>query len=156
MRVTVAEFEDSAVTFSAQNLPESAVFTSGGELLYRADSADIGRREVTFSAVFGGESASLKVQFLVLAGGGITVGPNPFSDSLTIFLGPNSGNLEEISIHLASGEKVWESSADNNISQSATVTWYGTNSRGGKIAPGVYFIVVRTDRVTQKFKVFMM
>ncbi len=154
-KVTVPGFEDSAVVFSAQNLPLSAVFTSDGELRYKAVLEDIGTRVIQLNASFGGGTASARIDFSVLAGDGITAGPNPFSDSLTIFLGPNSGNLQNISIHMPTGEKVWEISADNNSSQSATVIWYGTNFQGQRVAPGVYFVLVRTDRLTQKIKVLL-
>lgn len=156
LRVSVVGFEDSAVTFSAQNLPPTAVFTADGELRYKAVEEDIGSREIEFFAVFGSETASLKVQLSVFIQGRVAVGPNPFSDSLIIFLGLNAGNLQEISIHTAAGEKVWESSADNNNGHGGTVIWRGINFRGQRVAPGVYFIVVRTDGLTQKFKVFLM
>ena len=156
LKVTVAGFEDSAVTFSPQNLPPTAVFTVDGELRYKAVEEDIGSREVEFFALFKGETTSLKVQFSVFLQGGIAVGPNPFSDSLRVFLGPDAGKLQEISIHTVAGEKVWEISADNNNGQGAIFVWRGINFRGQRVAPGVYFIVVRTDRLTQKFKVFLM
>ena len=89
-----------------------------------------------------------------MVGEKIVAGPNPFTDSLTIFIGPDEGQPVEISIHAANGEKVWDNYSDNYNMATSTVVWRATNNSGDRVAPGVYFVIVRTETSVGKFKVF--
>jgi subtilisin family serine protease len=153
---SIPDYEDSAVEFSATNLPPSAVFTESGELRYMAVADDIGDWEIRITAVFGIDAAAVDFRLIVVGESGISCGPNPFSDSTTIFVSSKAGNLKNISIYSIAGEKVWEKSADNNVKPGDVIAWRGKNSQGQRVAPGVYLVFVKTDRLTQKFKLLLM
>jgi Subtilase family len=158
LRITVSGMEGYIPELSVENLPSSAVFVDNhdrtGDLRYKAEKEDGGTRIIEFIATLGEGEYRLAVSLTVLAGRGVTFGPNPFSDSVTIFFGPAAGRPVEISIHSADGEKVWGKLADNYNSERGTVTWYGVNDRGEKVTPGVYYMIVITDQSTEKVKLF--
>jgi len=155
---TVTGLPDSILTFSATNLPDGAVFADNGNrtatLRYLASIGEIGTRVFQVRADFGVGSYTLDVSLSIVPQDHIAVGPNPFSDSLTIFIGPNDGRPVEISIHTINGEKVWDNFTDNYNEITATVVWNCRNNNGAEVASGVYFVVVQTERLTRKFKVF--
>lgn len=154
----VTGLPDSIPTFSANNLPDGAVFVDNGNrtatLRYLAPVGEIGTRIIQIEAEFGVGSYTLDVSLSIVPQDHIAVGPNPFSDSLTIFIGPDDGRPVEISIHTINGEKVWDNYSDNYNEITATVIWNCENNDGAKVASGVYFVVVQTERLTRKFKVF--
>ena len=158
LRITVSGMEGSIPELSAENLPSSAVFVDNhdrtGNLKYKAIREDSGTRSIVFIATLGAGEYRLAVSLTVLAGRGVTFGPNPFSDSVTIFLGPAAGRPVEISIHSADGEKVWGKFSDNYNSERGTVIWHGVNDRGEKVTPGVYYMIVKTEKSTEKVKLF--
>ncbi len=158
LRITVSGMEGYIPELSAENLPSSAVFVDNhdrtGDLKYKAEKLDTGARTITFIATLGAGEYRLAAGLTVLAGRGVTFGPNPFSDSVTIFLGPAAGQLVEISIHSADGEKVWEKISDNYNSERGIVTWHGVNDRGERVTPGVYYMIVKTETSTEKVKLF--
>ncbi|RKX24571.1 MAG: hypothetical protein DRP46_13065 [Candidatus Zixiibacteriota bacterium] len=121
---------------------------------YSGKADDIGSRVVTFSAVSGDAAVSEDVSFTVTAQRNLAAGPNPFDDSLTIFLGAGSGEVEEISVYSANGEKVWDNFSDTYNRETRTVVWRGVNNSGARVTSGVYLVYVRTVSVTEKFKVF--
>ena len=155
---SVTGLPDSIPTFSANNLPDGAVFVDNGNrtstLRYLAPVSEIGTRIFQVKAEFGVGSYTLDVSLSIVPQDNIAVGPNPFSDSLTIFIGPDDGRPVEISIHTINGEKVWGNFTDNYNEITATVIWNCENNNGDKVASGVYFVVVQTERLTRKFKVF--
>ncbi len=155
LQVTTIEGDDTNIVFTAIGLPSSAIFTSDGKLSYLGKEEDIGTRKVMFMASYNGMADTAEALFSVIPKSDMTLGPNPFRDSVNIYIGPNSGNAQNISIHEVNGEKVWEITADKLNGMGAVVTWHGINHLGQKTAPGVYLIVVRTDRLTEKFKVLM-
>ncbi|MCX6826933.1 MAG: S8 family serine peptidase [candidate division Zixibacteria bacterium] len=163
LTITVSGMGIEVPNITAVNLPASAIFIADNskrtaDLRYLAKIEDVGLWEPLFIADFGTLADTFHLQLTIATrpqdGGHITVGPNPFSDSLTIFLGSNAGRPTEISIHTANGEKVWDNFTDNYNSARATVTWRGINNSGEKVASGVYFVVVKTERVQTKIKVF--
>ncbi len=86
----------------------------------------------------------------------VSAGPNPFSESVRIFVGEAAGEVKSISIFNTSGEIVWEKV--NNFLPTADATyglqqpWDGRNLDGEAVAAGVYIVVVVTDRQTYQFK----
>jgi len=160
MTVSVSGYEDtSGVTvITAANLPVTAEFIDNGDrtatLKYSGKADDIGSRVVTFSAVSGDAAVSEDVSFTVTAQRNLAAGPNPFDDSLTIFLGAGSGEVEEISVYSTNGEKVWDNFSDTYNRETGTVVWRGVNNSGARVTSGVYLVYVRTVSVTEKFKVF--
>jgi len=160
LTISVFGFEDeSGVTaISALNLPSSAELTDNGDrtatLKYSGKMDDLGSRTVTFEAVSGDVSISDEISFTVTAQRTLAAGPNPFEDSLMIFLGAGSGEVQEISIFTPNGEKVWDNFSDTYNSVTGTVVWKGINNSGAEVTTGVYLVYVRTESLTEKFKVF--
>jgi len=108
--ISVFGQDTNSVVITAYYLPDSVEYSDSGNgvanLKYKARSEDIGTRTLHFSAMAGLMQASIEVLFTVFANEEITAGPNPFSDSLTVFLGPDPGTLKNISIFSINGEKV--------------------------------------------------
>jgi hypothetical protein len=95
-----------------------------------------------------------ELSLTVVPGVKLVAGPNPFTDSLIIFLGTNDAVFKEISIYSVNGEKVWEKSSDTYNMESASVVWHGVNNSGAEVASGVYLVYVRTSDSEHKLKVF--
>jgi len=86
----------------------------------------------------------------------VTAGPNPFQDSVYVYIQPSAGNVESISIFNAAGEIVWEKVNNFRLNADALTVlpeqWDGRNLAGRKAAAGVYIMFVRTDRHTFRIK----
>ncbi len=158
LTISVFGQDTNDVSFAAYNLPNSAEFVktddSTARLTYKAVPEDIGTRQIQFNASAGVMMASETVSFTVFADPDIIAGPNPFSDTVTIFLGTGSGPLKNISIYSINGEKVWDDFSDSYNEEAGTIVWRGGNNKGCRAAAGVYLILVETDKVTRKLKVF--
>lgn len=160
LTVSVIGYEDEGgvTDITAENLPATATFTDNGDrtaaLKYAGIREDVGSRRVIFTAVSGDAEASDSVSFTVTLGQKVAAGPNPFTDSLVIFVGAGGGEVEEISIFTANGEKVWDNFSDNYNKETGTVVWKGVNNSGARVTSGVYLVYVRTESITEKFKVF--
>jgi serine protease AprX len=90
---------------------------------------------------------------LWVAGSGLVyAGPNPFADSVRIFVRPEAGLCRSVTIFSPSGEKVWEQ-VNSSATTADDITWYGTNRHGRQVAPGVYLVLVQTDHHTVRLKV---
>lgn len=77
----------------------------------------------------------------------VYAGPNPFFDSLRIFVDSSAGMVVSVSVFNSMGEIVWEKV--NNFADVAdlmTETWDGRNQQGTIVAAGVYVVLVKTDR----------
>ena len=83
--------------------------------------------------------------------GTVRVGPNPFRDSVSIFIDKSEGSSVSVSVFNSAGEKVWES-LNNSGASSDVITWDGRNSMGRETAPGVYLVQVSTDQVEKRLK----
>jgi len=156
---TISGLEDSAnVIISANNLPETAEFTDNGDrtasLFFIADNSNVGANNISLTAFAGLATATYTYTITVFAEPDLVVGPNPFTDSVSIFLGPESGNLEEISIYSSNGEKVWDKYTDTYNIATGSVVWQGVNNSGNRVSSGVYLILVKTDTMMKKVKVF--
>ncbi len=147
-----------AIAFSASNLPSSANFIDNGDgtalLTYVGRKEDVGSRTVRFIATAGVNADTAEVLFSIFEGFLITAGPNPFTDTLTIFLGQIPETSAKITIHTISGEKVWEKISDNNSTPGEAVIWNGTNLKGKRVAPGMYIVIVAAGKTVEKIKVF--
>jgi len=158
--------EIDTLTLTAENLPDSAVlittqlYNGYSEIVYWGWPQDLGSHPVrlilTADIVDVGILADTAEFVLrVVENVEIAAGPNPFSDSLTIFIHPvMAGEPTDISVHTINGEKVWDAFSDTYNSKNGTVVWDGTNNQGREVAPGVYYIVVRTLWSVETFKVF--
>jgi hypothetical protein len=82
----------------------------------------------------------------------IFAGPNPFTDSVRVFVSPSAGRVISVSVFNSAGERVWQNV--NNLGGSADVItiWDGRNLAGQIAAPGMYLVYVETDRRTEVLK----
>ena len=156
---------NAAINLTAENLPLTAEFTphpgvngGTGSLYYVGKVEDIGTFDVDIILSLDGADPPLadtmSFQLRVDHRSHITAGPNPFRDSLAIYLTPSSGEIQNISVHTINGEKVRTNLSDTYNSSNGSVIWDGNNDRGLKVASGVYFIIVRTLWTNEKIKVF--
>jgi hypothetical protein len=154
--------DTTVVEFTSENLPSTAELISTGNhtaaLRYMGKSEDIGSRTVRIIASVGDTSTAQEVSFSVVSpaysGEVVVAGPNPFDDSLTIFIGTDAGEPEEISVYTVNGEKVWDKFDDIYNSGTRTVVWKGVNNSGTRVGSGVYLVLVRTGKIVEKIKVF--
>ncbi len=93
----------------------------------------------------------VNIGLYVAESGLIYAGPNPFADSVRLFIRPEAGMLQNVTVFAASGEIVWERVNSSGVSAD-DITWYGTNRHGRQVAPGVYIALVQTDRHTTRLK----
>ena len=83
----------------------------------------------------------------------VRVGPNPFSDSVNIFVDIAEDNLNSLTVFNSAGEIVWEKV--NNFTRFADVIieqWNGRNSNNEKTAAGVYILLISTNSRTFQVK----
>jgi hypothetical protein len=158
MDITLSGLQDSIPIFSAINLPSTALFEDNQDrtatFYYIGLIEDIGINNFQVVAQSGAARDEIDVFLTVLAQDNISIGPNPFDDTLAIFIGPDNGQVTDITIHAPNGEKVWQNFTDSYNMITSTVVWNGRNSSGSEVGSGVYFVVVRTERTVKKFKVF--
>ncbi len=86
-------------------------------------------------------------------GARITVGPNPFSDTINVYVPPSVGIWSILTVYTISGEKVWETVNVSRVTSDIIITWDGRSASGDVVADGAYVIRVSTDRVTEMIKV---
>jgi hypothetical protein len=79
-------------------------------------------------------------------------GPNPFTDSVSIFVTPGAGRLISVSIFNAAGEIVWEQVNHSPTTADIPMQWYACNRSGEPVSSGVYFVFVRTARQEYRLK----
>jgi serine protease AprX len=158
IHITTSGMEDSSRTIVGQNLPDSAVFVDNGDgtadFGYLGQPEDIGSRTISFIASAGEVTYTQDVALNVFSRAEISAGPNPFSDSIVIFLGSLADKAVNISIYSVAGEKVWEQYSDIGNRTGISEVWYGINEKGQQISPGVYFMIVKTEKSVEKIKLF--
>jgi subtilisin family serine protease len=96
---------------------------------------------------------TMEVSFLSVGSSpdAIRAGPNPFRDSVSIFIAPAAGLLASVSVYDISGEKLWEYINNSPLPADETtewkvVTWPGRNQHQREVADGVYLVVVVAAR----------
>ncbi|HVP07327.1 MAG TPA: T9SS type A sorting domain-containing protein, partial [Candidatus Acidoferrum sp.] len=77
--------------------------------------------------------------------------PNPFQDTLTVFIDSSNGDARSVTIFNAAGEKVWQQ-VNLSAGPADIIRWDGRNYAGRKTAAGVYILMVETDRRTETIK----
>jgi len=155
--ITVSGLVDSIPTLTAENIPPTAVFTDNGDrtadFRYRAVEEDIGAWVLRFIAASGGIADTMDVRMTIMSQNRIIAGPNPFTDSVTIFISQSAGQAAEISIFAVNGEKIWDRFADN-YDGTSPIVWQGVNNKGEKVASGVYLVYIRTESAEETLKLF--
>ncbi len=97
------------------------------------------------------DSITIYLETFVPVDSQIFAGPNPFADSVRIFIDPAAGWFNYVSIFNVAGEKIWEKVNSHPVSADSLrewtmIAWNGRNHQGQTAAAGVYLAVVRTDR----------
>lgn len=97
------------------------------------------------------DSTTIHLETFVPADRQIFAGPNPFTDSVRIFVDPAAGSLKSVSIFNISGEKIWEKvnsrpGSTDTIREWTMWAWNGRNQQGQPVSAGIYLAVVSTDR----------
>lgn len=78
----------------------------------------------------------------------VSVGPNPFIDSISVYFGGQTGSSRHIEVFALSGEMIFDRWGTGN-----PVVWPGVNAAGEKASAGVYIIRVCADGIEKKVKV---
>jgi hypothetical protein len=71
-----------------------------------------------------------------------TAVPNPFSTSTRISISLDSPRSMTARVYDCRGSLVRTLVEDSAVQRSATLSWDGTNDRGGRAASGVYFLAI--------------
>jgi hypothetical protein len=79
----------------------------------------------------------------------VRVGPNPFHDSLFIYISPEIPGTYKIEIFSLSGEIVFRTQGTTS-----PFLWPGVNDSGEPVASGAYIIRISADAVEERMKVF--
>jgi hypothetical protein len=158
IHVTTYGMESSSKSIICPNRPDSAVFVDNGDgtadFSYIGQPEDVGTRLLRFIASAGEIVDTQDVNLNIYSESNITVGPNPFTDSVIVYLGSAAASDLKISIYSVAGEKVWEKNSDTKDRTGITIIWPGVNENGREVAAGVYFMLVKTDRSVEKIKLF--
>jgi hypothetical protein len=78
----------------------------------------------------------------------VSVGPNPFTDSVSVYFGGQTGVSRHIEVFALSGELIFDRWGSGN-----PLVWPGVNAAGKKAAAGVYIIRVCADGIEKRVKV---
>ena len=132
--------------------PHEADFTLLGDgrasLWVRAVPGDIGEREYLIAASAGAYADTLRFKIVTPPPDElVSIGPNPFRDSLHIFINSSFPGGHKIEVFTLSGELVFRTYGRENM-----VTWRGENEKGEKVASGVYVIRFSADGIERKVK----
>jgi photosystem II stability/assembly factor-like uncharacterized protein len=87
----------------------------------------------------------------------MTANPNPFSKLTKINFGTVHGAERiELKIYDASGRLIRSLNPVSSIQNQGSVVWDGTDNSGKRLAPGIYFVELRTAQNTQGAKLIML
>lgn len=144
------------VFFDPVNLPDDAIFTDFGDgtasLQYEGVVTQAGPRQFSLAASAGefGDTLIFTIN-TIISSEVVTVGPNPCTDSLRIFINEYFPDGYKIEIYSLTGDLVYRTFRKESV-----ITWPGTNQHGEKVASGVYIIRFSADGIERKVKIFKM
>jgi len=158
--ITTSGRTDSIPALTAFNLPSGITFFDNGDgtgdLTIYADSSTPALVSFDVLADIGYfvDTTEFKVTVISPSNALLTAGPNPFTDSVNIFINSDAGEVKVITIFSLAGEKIWEkvNNLAGNADEINVVQWDGCNQTGEDTAAGVYILTVVTDRQTFHFK----
>jgi serine protease AprX len=157
--ITTSGRSDSIPVLEALDLPLSTIFIDHGdgtghlELSGSEQNPSVVRLGLVADVGYFADTTYLLVETYTTSGRLMVAAPNPFANSVRIFVAPSAGRLVSISIFNAAGEKVWEKVNSFDLSADVINTWNGRNREGRVVAAGVYLVHVKTDRHTSMLKV---
>ena len=167
IRVVVGEVQEIVVRMNGSpetppllSLPDAPAgveledYGDGSGLLTITGSADNPpqvRFHIIASTDLYSDTLNIILETIVVTDRSIYAGPNPFADSVRIFIDPAAGRFNYVSIFNIAGEKIWEKVNSHPVSADSLrewtmIAWNGRNHQGQTAAAGVYLAVVRTDR----------
>jgi len=151
---TAQSTDSQPISFTATGLPTEYIFVDNGDgtasLTITGNASLEGSREYTITATSGVSSVDFTFVVITVVGEyRLFVGPNPFSESLSIKLQQDVPVGYTLQIYSLSGEKVFEAR-----SESPEFTWSAVNQNNEKVASGAYIIYVSADGIEEKVKVF--
>jgi len=141
------------VAFDLLDMPDGAQFTDNGDgtatLFYSGIPSLGGLRQYRIAATAGDFADTLQLTInTIVATEPITVGPNPCSDSLRIYINQYYPDGYKIEIFALSGEMVYRT-----FGRESVVRWPVINQAGEKVASGVYIIRFSADGIERKVKI---
>ncbi|MDH4155678.1 MAG: S8 family peptidase [candidate division Zixibacteria bacterium] len=156
--ITTSGLAEAVPVLSALDPPAWAEFTDNGDgtgwLLLRGTPDNPTQASIGLQLDVGYFVDTAYINVVTYGGEqeSVSIGPNPFTDSVSIFVGPEAGRLIAVSIFNTAGELVWEKV--NNLATTADtpIRWLAINQRGESIAAGVYLAYVQTDRRSYRIK----
>jgi hypothetical protein len=86
----------------------------------------------------------------------VFVSPNPARGRIGISLVAASSPISSLSIYDIAGRLVWKHDAEAGLEGQYSVEWLGTDTSGCRVAPGVYFARVASDRQMATAKVVVL
>ncbi len=167
IRVIVGEVQEIVVTMNGSpetppllSLPDAPAgveledYGDGSGLLTITGSVDNPpqvRFHIIASTDLYSDTLNIILETIVVTDRSIYAGPNPFADSVRIFIDPAAGWFISVSIFNVAGEKIWEKVNSHPVSADSLrewtmIAWNGRNHQGQTAAAGVYLAVVTTDR----------
>jgi len=154
--ISVSAPPAATVSFETPDLPPNFSFSDNGDGTASLDitgiPADIGGREYEIIATAGDLADTMTFTVVTTAAGlEMTYGPNPFTDSLSLYFTQPRAGVYSIEIFAISGELVYEGTINGFDSH---FSWNGRNRGGEKVASGVYIIHISADGIDEKVKVF--
>ncbi|RKX29236.1 MAG: hypothetical protein DRP47_02235 [Candidatus Zixiibacteriota bacterium] len=149
---------DSVPNLSAFNLPIGVTFVDhsdgSGRLDIVGSTAMPPANQVGLIADVGYfvDTAFITITNLASSQRPVFAGPNPFNDSISVFVSPSAGLWLSVSVFNSAGEKVWEQVNNSPSPSDVVIIWHGRNDYGANVANGVYLICVRTEKLTAHVK----
>jgi hypothetical protein len=143
-----------SVSLDAIEIPDASIFTDNGDgtasLWYQGEISLAGTRQYIVAASAGEFVDTLEfIINTIVSSDVITVGPNPCTDSLRIFVNEIFPDGYKIEIFNLNGELVYRA-----FGQESVITWPAANQYGEKVASGVYIIRFSADGIERKVKIF--
>lgn len=161
--ITIPIFRDTTITITALG-PTSALIAYDPIVVPAiSDFTDHGDGTATLSfslTAVGGQICRIAAQagtyvdtleFTITgtgSGDDVSAGPNPFSDSVSVYFGGQAAGSRHIEVFTLSGELIYDRTGSAN-----PLVWPGVNAAGERAAAGVYIIRVCADGIEKKVKV---
>jgi hypothetical protein len=152
------EWKVSKDTSWAHLLPDSGITPSICTLSVNPKGLDDGIHHTTIQITADSESdssvsASVEVKLVISGMGKVLVFPNPFKDSLSIYIDkPNSKDKIKIWIFTLAGEPVYDCVVEDD-QEFARISWFGENMEGKEVANGIYLIKIEINGSSQILKI---
>ncbi len=163
--ITVTTYGRTTITpvLTSVNLPSGAQFVDNGDgtatlsLVGSAEDPVSIQSAIIADVGYFVDTTNFLIETYVDLQDPVSVGPNPFTDSVRVYLKPGTGLWRTISVYTISGQLVWEKVNYSPISSDVItrwqiVSWNGRNVHDETIASGVYLMIVSTERTREMIK----